>query len=262
MLKLAGAAAAVALAACAAAPAPALQAKAAAQGEAPILRGNEAQLLVDGPQTHGAMFAAMEGARDHINLETYILEGGEIGERVARIIAAKVRQGVKVNVLYDSVGSIGTPKAYFERLKTAGAVLCEFNPVNPAKAAGGWEINNRNHRKIPVIDGRVAFTGGINISSAYSSGSRSHRAASQVKKGEQSDRGWRDTDVRAEGPVAARFQRLFLDAWALEDCGPVAPAKYFPSIAPRGNKAMRVVSADPETGKSEMYAELLSGIRN
>src|SRR5262252_3465352 len=118
------------------------------------------------------MFAAMQRARDHINLESYILEGGEVGEEFAALLAKKVAQGVKVNVLYDSVGSIGTPPGYFDELRKIGVAVCEFNPVNPAKAAGGWEINNRNHRKILVVDGRTAFTGGINISAAYSASSR------------------------------------------------------------------------------------------
>lgn len=226
----------------------------------PLARGNEAELLVDGPRTHQAMFAAMERARDHINLETYILEGGEIGERLARLLEKKVRQGVKVNVLYDSVGSIGTPKEYFDKLRGIGAHVCEFNPVNPAKAVGGWEINNRNHRKILVVDGRVAFTGGINISSAYSAGSRANRRASQVKPGEDSARGWRDTHVRAEGPVVTRFQRLFLDGWALEDCGPAVEANYFPLVEAKGRKTMRVLSSDPGTDRSEMYGALLAAI--
>jgi cardiolipin synthase A/B len=228
----------------------------------PVLRGNEAQLLVDGPKTHQAMFAAMERARDHVNLETYILEAGEIGERLARVVEKKVAQGVKVNILYDSVGSIDTPREYFERLRKIGARLCEFNPVNPAKAVGGWEINNRNHRKILVVDGRVAFTGGINISSAYSAGSRSNRRASQVKPGEDSPRGWRDTHVRAEGPVVSTFQRLFLDGWALEDCGAAVEANYFPRLEAKGGKTMRVLSSDPGTEKSEMYGALLSTIGN
>ena len=226
----------------------------------PLSRGNDAQLLVDGPKTHQAMFAAMERARDHINLETYILEDGEIGERLARLLEKKIGQGVKVNVLYDGVGSIATPPAYFDRLKKIGAHVCEFNPVNPAKAAGGWELNNRNHRKILVVDGRVAFTGGINISSAYSAGSRANRRASQVKRGEDSAKGWRDTHVRAEGPVVTRFQRLFLDGWALEDCGAAVEANYFPRLQEEGRKTMRVLSSDPGTEKSEMYGALLAAI--
>lgn len=230
----------------------------------PIIPGNDARLLIDGPQTHGAMFAAMDGARDHINLETYILEAGDIGERLARLLQRKIAQGVKVNILYDSVGSIATPRSYFEALRKLGANVCEFNPVNPAKAAAGWDINNRNHRKILVVDGRTAFTGGINISSAYSAGSRSNRLPQAVKPGEESARGWRDTHVQAGGPIVARFQRLFLDSWALEDCGPAPDANYYPKLEAVGEKAMRVLSSDPGTEKSaersEMYGALLSTI--
>ena len=247
----------VALAACAA---PAQAPVAAQRPESPLVGGNDAQLLIDGPRTHAAMFAAMDGARDSINLETYILEAGEIGERLLRTVAAKTRQGVKVNVLYDGVGSIGTPADYFDRLKQAGAAVCEFNPVNPAKARRGWEVNNRNHRKILVVDGRVAFTGGINLSSVYSSGSRAHRAPQEVKPGEPSDRGWRDTHVEVEGPAVAQLQKLFLDGWAHENCPGIRSAAYYPRLEARGPKAIRVVSSDPEQGRSEMYTTLLRRI--
>jgi cardiolipin synthase len=225
-----------------------------------VFAGNEAQILVDGPRTYRAMFAAMDAARDHINLETYILEGDEVGERLAAMVARKVKQGVKVNIMYDSVGSIGTPKEYFEQLRKLGARLCEFNPVNPAKAAGDWDINNRNHRKILVVDGRVAFTGGINISSVYSAGSRRSRQASQLKPQDRSAHGWRDTQVQAEGPVVARFQRVFLDAWAEEDCGPAQEARYYPALKRRGDIEMQVMTAKPGNGGSEMYGALLDAI--
>ncbi len=227
-----------------------------------LVRGNEATLLVDGPQTHGAMFAAMRAARDHINLETYILEAGDVGERLEEIVRQKVAQGVKVNILYDGVGSIETPKRYFASLARAGAALCEFNPVNPAKALGRWDLNNRDHRKILVVDGALAITGGINLSSAYSSGSRERRPQRDVKPGERSARGWRDTDVRAQGPIAASFQRLFVEDWSRQACGPLAPARYFPRVAPKGDEAMRLLSSDPASGKSEMYGALLSEIGN
>jgi len=166
-----------------------------------------------------------------------------------------------VNVLYDSVGSLRTPREYFARLRKAGVAVCEFNPVNPLRAGLGWRLNSRDHRKILVVDGRVAFTGGINISSAYTSGSRRDRAPQNVKPGEDSARGWRDTQVRAEGPAVARFQRLFLDAWALQDCGVAAEARYYPPLEPRGELAMRVLSTDPDADRSEMFGALLREIR-
>jgi len=193
----------------------------------------------------------MTAARDHINLETYILEAGEIGERLALIVGKKIDEGVKVNVIYDSVGSIKTPPEYFERLRSLGVAVCEFNPASDLA-----KLNNRDHRKILVVDGRVAFTGGINISAAYSTGSRSAR----LKPGRETKEGWRDTQVQVEGPVVEGFQRLFLDSWALQDCGPAGRATYFPPLAPRGSTAMRVVSADPGERESEMYGQLLGAI--
>ena len=103
--------------------------------------GNSARILIDGPRTHEAMFAAMAAARDHINLETYILEAGQIGERLADLLAKKIDDGVKVNLIYDSVGSIKTPPEYFTHLRSIGVSVCEFNP-----ASNFFKVNNRDHQ--------------------------------------------------------------------------------------------------------------------
>jgi len=197
------------------------------------------------------MFEAMAAARDHISLETYILDGGEIGERLAGLLAKKIDEGVKVNLIYDGVGSIGTPAAYFDRLRASGVAVCEFNPVSDVQ-----RVNNRDHRKILVVDGRVAFTGGINISEAYSMGSARARRTPQ----KETKVGWRDTQVRVEGPVVAEFQRLFLDSWELQDCGPAGEAAYFPKPARSGPMQMRVVRAQPGGDSAEMYDALLTAI--
>jgi len=222
---------------------------------APLVRGNQGKLLIDGPATHRAMFDAIGRARDHVNLQTYILEADGIGERLAELLIRKRAQGVRVNVLYDSVGSLQTPKEYFDRLRSAGIAVCEFNPVNPLKAPQGWEINNRDHRKILVVDGRAAFTGGINISGVYSAGSFGSRRGAPSK-----EQGWRDTHIVTRGPIVAEFQRLFLDAWARQRCEHLAAAEFFPRTAERGEWTMRVVANDPEAGASEMYVALLSEI--
>jgi cardiolipin synthase len=200
------------------------------------------------------MFDAMSRARDHINVDTYILDDGEPGERLAQILAAKVKDGVKVNLMYDAVGSIKTPKEYFQKLTDAGVAVCEFNPV----VRSIDKVNNRNHRKITVVDGRVAFTGGINISETYTSSSRRARAAQDQEADKKN--GWRDTQVMVEGPVVAQFQRVFLDSWALQDCGPWAEARYYPPLEARGTKAMRVVRSDPGEEGSQMYRALMAAI--
>ena len=198
------------------------------------------------------MFDAMSRAHDHINIETYILDHSEVAERLATLLAAKVKDGVKVHVLYDSVGSVKTPKNYFHKLREAGIAVCEFNPVKRVD-----KVNNRNHRKILVVDGRVAFTGGINISETYASSSLRARAVQDQEKDKKS--GWRDTHIAVEGPVVAQFQRVFLDDWALQDCGPWREAQFFPRLEPRGAMRMQLLRSEPGE-RSETHRALLSAI--
>src|SRR5690606_28243020 len=120
------------------------------------------------------------------------------------------------NVLYDSVGAMSTPRAFFDRMRDGGVTVLAFNPVNPAARKGKWELNNRDHRKLLVVDGKVAFTGGINISSTYANSSlfRSRR-----KPTDTSEVGWRDTHVRIEGPAVAALQWSFIDNWVNQEAG-------------------------------------------
>ncbi|HUQ76972.1 MAG TPA: phospholipase D-like domain-containing protein [Burkholderiales bacterium] len=199
------------------------------------------------------MLEAMAGARAHINMDTYILDEGEVAERFAEVLEKKARAGVRVHFMYDAVGSLKAPKEYFDRLRQAGVGVCEFGPVRRL-----GRLNHRNHRKLLVVDGRVAFTGGINVSQTYASGSGVARA----KPGKETKEGWRDTQVRVEGPVVAQFQRAYLDTWAAQpNCEPMAKAEYFPKLEPRGDKAMRFVKASPEEG-SEMYSVLLDALES
>ncbi len=221
---------------------------------APLRIGNAARLLIDGPATHDAMFEAIANARDHVNLETYILDADPVGIELAELLARKRAQGVRVNVMYDSVGTLSTPAWYFDELRRSGIALCEYNPVNPLKGRRGWRLNNRDHRKILVVDGRVAFAGGFNISAVYAS-----RSFSRMRRKEPVESGWRDTHIEARGPIVADLQRLFLDGWK-QQCGGLdeAEAQFFPKLAVQGNKVMRVAAGEP--GESEIYAALLSAI--
>ena len=140
----------------------------------PLIAGNKVQLLFDGPATMKEMLAAIDSARNHINFETYIFDEDVLGNQFADLLLKKQAEGVTVNIIYDSVGTIGVPQAFFDRMRAGGIKLVAFNPVNPAKVRGnGWKVNNRDHRKILIVDGRVAFTGGINISDTYSKSSPS-----------------------------------------------------------------------------------------
>jgi cardiolipin synthase len=224
---------------------------------APLVVGNDAHLLIDGPATHKAMFKAIDESRRRVYLETYILEAGDIGERLADLLERKRARGVDVRVLYDSVGSMSTPPEYFERLKGAGIAVCEFNPVNPLKASGNDELwlNNRDHRKVLVVDGAVAFTGGINISGVYSAGSFGSKRKMPTRK-----EGWRDTHVRMQGPIVGQFEELFTKSWTAQNCDPPIAEHAVARPVRAGSMAMRAVAADPAAERSEPYIALVSAI--
>ncbi|MDQ1315826.1 MAG: cardiolipin synthase, partial [Pseudomonadota bacterium] len=111
--------------------------------DSPLVLGNKLTLLQDGPATYQAMFAAMREAKDHINLETYIFEDDDTGKQFADLLLERQTAGVQVNLIYDSVGCLNTPKAFFERLSAGGIKVLEFNPVNPlAGRKKEWLLNN------------------------------------------------------------------------------------------------------------------------
>jgi len=157
----------------------------------PLVVGNRVTLLEDGPATYKAMLAVIAGAKDHVNIESYIIEDGEAGERFAGALLERQAHGVQVNVIYDSVGALATAPAFFGRLSQAGVNVLEFNPVNPASLKKAWAPNHRDHRKLLVVDGRTAFLGGINISNVYSAGS----GVGGSRRGADPDGGCRDTDI-------------------------------------------------------------------
>ncbi len=206
----------------------------------PLIAGNKVTLLIDGPATYAAMFQAIQNAKDHIHLETYVFEDDEVGRRFADLLIQKQSEGVQVNLIYDSLGCLYTPAAFFQRLRDAGINALEYNPLNPAKARKKWILAYRDHRKILIVDGTVAFTGGVNVSGVYSSSSSSPE---HHKK--DINQAWRDTDVQIEGPAVAEFQKLFLDTWAREK-GPELPKReYFPPLKREGNDLIEVVGSAP-----------------
>lgn len=206
----------------------------------PLIVGNEVSLLIDGPQTMAAMMQAIEAATDHINLETYIFDQDEVGLRFADLLKSKQRDGVQVNIIYDSVGTIGTPPEFFNAMREAGISLLEFNPVNPIKRFGRWRLNNRDHRKILIVDGKVAFTGGINISKEYSSASLS---SSPTRSREP---GWRDTHIQVRGPAVATLQALFIETWQRQGGDALLERNYFPSLKEEGSEVLRILSTHPD----------------
>jgi cardiolipin synthase len=207
--------------------------------ESPLTKGNKVSLLADGQAAYAAMFKAMQSARDHINLETYIIDDDDVGREFSDLLLKKQAEGVQVNLIYDSVGSFNNPAAFFQRLRDRGIQVVEFNPINPLKVHGDWLLAHPDHRKILIVDGKIAITGGINISSVYSS----------KLSGRDGDEGtplpWRDTDVQIEGPAVAEFQKLFLDTWSKQNGPELSERSYYPRMKEDGNALVRVVGSTP-----------------
>lgn len=224
----------------------------------PLTEGNKVDLLQDGPSTYQSMIKAIEAARDHINMETYILDDDEVGQRFAAALIAQQHKGVQVNLIRDSVGTLGTPSAFFSRLTDAGIKVLEYNPINPVTAKAGWDVNQRDHRKLLIVDGRIAFLGGINISSVYSGGSFS----SHSKTRPNGDLPWRDTDLRIEGPVVADLQKLFIGTWTAQKGEPLAPRHYFPPLERKGTEVIRAIGSSPDEPFSQIYATLISALHS
>ena len=226
--------------------------------DSPLTLGNKVTLLQDGAATYPAMFAAIRNAQDHINLETYIIEDDEIGRQFSDLLLEQQGRGIQVNMIYDSVGTFSTPKGFFERLAAGGVALLEFNPLNPLSAKSPWLINNRDHRKLLVVDGRTAFVGGINISSVYASGSASLRG----RGGDPENVAWRDTHIQIEGPAVGEMQKLFVETWQKQRGNPLAAKDYFPALLPQGGEIVRAIGSTPDDPYSQMYLTLISAIGN
>jgi cardiolipin synthase len=232
----------------------------AINADSPLVLGNKLTLLQNGPATYSAMFAAIRAAKDHINLETYIFDDDEIGRKFSDLLLERQAAGVQVNIIHDSAGALFTPTAFFDRLREGGIEILEFNPVIPFTGNNDdWLLNNRDHRKQMVIDGRIVFTGGINISGTYSSSPGGKRAA---KRRAEQPVGWRDTHLQIEGPVVAEFQKLFMETWSRQNGVALKPKNYFPALTPQGDEIVRAIGSTPSNSQDLIYLTLLSVINH
>lgn len=225
----------------------------------PLLTGNSVDLLVDGPRTYQAMFTAIEHAREYVLVESFIFEEAIHGDRkLSGLLTEAARRGVHVYVLYDAVGSLSTEGKFLAGLGDAGVTLCAFNPLNPFdhRFAG---LNQRDHRKIVVVDGATAFAGGVNFSNAYRIASRQarRRGLSQQNSLHQ---GWRDTHIGLQGTAAKHLESLFRETWTKAECpGPVLPP-YRAEAVKAGDTIVQIVASTPDDESNEIYATLLSVI--
>jgi cardiolipin synthase len=225
-----------------------------AAGGCPISSGNRVRLLIDGDAALTAMLAAMAGARDHINVETYVFRDDSIGRRFGDMLVRKRSEGVAVNLIYDAFGCRKTPDAFFDRLRRAGVNTLAFNPVTVRGLLAGKLLLRRTHRKLLIIDGSTVFTGGINI------GRREMQGCPPGPDLLPSKEYRRDTDVMIEGPAAAAFQRLFFATWLHHGGAPPVRGRYFPDVAPIGPELVQAVASTPGALNRLTYIMYLSAI--
>jgi cardiolipin synthase len=163
--------------------------------------GNKLTLMLDGAHAFRAMLEAIHAAKETIHLETYILRSDRTGQEFSKALQEKARKGVRVRLIFDSVGAMDIDPIYLNRLRNAGVQILEYHPIAPWRPRWSW--GRRDHRKILVVDGTVAFTGSLNIADA-------HMPAAEGGEG------WSDTHVRLEGPAAWELDRLFRATWFKE----------------------------------------------
>ncbi len=227
----------------------------------PLINGNKVTLIKDN-KAIDAMADALDNANDNINIETFIFNDDTVGKRIADLLLKKQSQGVQVNLIYDDLGSIGTPPDFFKHLRDSGIQTLEFNPLNNLAA-----VFHRDHRKIIIVDGKLVITGGVNFTDEYSG-----RLSGIAGEDEEAKLSWRDTDVRIEGPAVAEYQKLFMDTWTREKCPQLRERNYFPQLQPRGNDLIQVIASSPGKLKrmnfllyisaldsAETYAHLTNG---
>lgn len=225
--------------------------------ETPLVADNHTRILRDGDEAFRAIFAAIKGAKYHVNLEYYIFQDvSSDGVKLSQLLLQKLKQGVEVNIIYDSFGSSDTDGAFFETLKKAGAHVVEFNPLNPLTAKDS--PNDRNHRKMAVIDGGIGITGGINLSDTYEESDIGKSTGPEGTTKEQ----WHDVDIEIRGPAVAQMEALFLAHWKDQKGPKIDTRTFFPKSKDKGEEIIRILGSTPDKAVPRYYVTMLSAIRN
>ena len=201
-------------------------------GELPLLEGNRVEPLVGGEQAYPAMLGAIREAKGSITMAAYIFDLDTSGRQFVDELVSAARRGVAVYVLLDGVGALGSLRAVTRLLRSGGVEVEAFFPLS--FPFGRFRVNLRNHRKILVIDGRIGFTGGMNIS---------RRHLLRRVDSETSD----DLHFRLEGPIVAELQHVNDEDWTLS-AGRAFPAddRLYPVLEVAGDSLCRVIAAGPD----------------
>ncbi|MBB5458485.1 cardiolipin synthase [Paraburkholderia sp. Cpub6] len=214
----------------------------------PVAPGNRFEMLLNGDQIFPSMLEGIRSARETITFETFIYWSGEIGGQIARALADKAREGVAVHVLLDWVGSSKMDRRYLQLLREAGAEVVKYHKPH---WTGLGRMNDRTHRKLLVIDGRIGFTGGVGIAPEWTGNA-------------QDEKHWRDTHFRVTGPVVGHMQAVFMDNWIKATSSVLHGPEYFPHIdaEPKGagQGLAHMFSSSPSGGSDDMQLMYLMAI--
>ncbi len=199
-------------------------------GRIPPTGGNDVRLLSDTNQAQGLIEQAIAAAESSIHLEYYIWQRDRTGTRLRDLVVRKAREGVDVRFLFDGVGSLLLTNRFLKPMRDAGVQVAAFLPG--ATIRERWSFNLRNHRKVVVVDGRVAFTGGMNVGDEY--------------LGLNRDRGyWRDAHLRVEGPAALQLQQVFAEDWYFATGEALTDLALYPDPGSPGDVVAQVVTGGP-----------------
>ncbi len=210
----------------------------------PIIDGNIVQGLQNGDEIFPAMLEAIRDARQTITFETYIYWSGDIGWLFARALEERARAGVKVHVLLDWLGSQKIEQAMLDEMKASGVEIEHYHPLRWYNLG---RMNNRTHRKLLVVDGKVGFTGGVGIADPWAGDA-------------QDPDHWRDSHYRLEGPAVAQMQAAFMDNWIKTSGKVLQGTEYFPPLAPVGDALAQVFTSSPSGGGDSMQLMYLLSI--
>jgi cardiolipin synthase len=215
----------------------------------PVTSGNRYAVLLNGDEIFPSMLDGIQSAKETITFETFIYWSGEIGARFAAALSEKARSGVAVHILLDWVGCKKMDHRYLDELRQAGADVVQYHKPH---WTGLGRMNNRTHRKLLIIDGRLGFTGGVGIAEEWTGHA-------------QDEKHWRDTHFRVEGPVVGHMQAVFMDNWIKATGNVLHGPKYFPEIPPLAegdacHGVAHMFSSSPTHGADDMELMYLMAI--
>ena len=210
----------------------------------PIVAGNRTKTLVNGDEIFPAMLAEVRAAKKSITFETYIYWSGTIGKEFSDALSERARAGVKVYVLLDWAGTAKMDDAFLQSMKDAGVQIEKYHPLRWYNLS---RMNNRTHRKLLIVDGKIGFTGGVGI-------------ADQWTGHAQDKEHWRDTHFRIEGPAVAQMQAAFMDNWIKTRGEVLHGDAFFPELKPVGKEAAQVFKSSPGEGAESMRLMYLLSI--